>query len=325
MRNRKPNSPEGDYLDKLDFLFCVYREKLPGNGEDAFVYSANVRSVLVGVFDGCGGAGAKRYPRLQNKTGAYTASRITAGAVMEWFSLLPEGLPEAPEEAVGALIRQHLERCHRQVGEESRLVSPLVRTFPTTAAFAVCTGEAGRNRVDFFWAGDSRVYLLDEDGLAQLSTDDLSVPDAMENLYNDGVLTNVISLSKAYTIHHGAAILDKPGIVYAATDGCFGYVSTPMEFEGMLLSALADSGSVREWEERLTEIIGTVAGDDYTLSAAVLGFGGFEKMRAALSQRQRFLEREYLADIGSLSREEKTALWSRYRDSYSRFQAPLPD
>lgn len=321
MAKKKEAPRTGDYLNRVDFLFNVYREKLPDNGEDAFVYSANVGSALVGVFDGCGGAGAKRYPKLQNKTGAYTASRIASGAVMEWFS----GLPDSGATDVAAFLRQRLEECHQLVGEESRLVSPLVRTFPTTAAFAVCRETEGQDRVDFFWAGDSRVYLLDEDGLAQLSTDDLSVPDAMENLYNDGVLTNVVSLSKPFTLHHGAVLLEKPGMVFAATDGCFGYVSTPMEFEGMLLSTLADARSVRDWEALLTERIGTVAGDDYTLSGVALGFGSFEQLRAALAGRLRILEETYLAGLSSLTREEKTCLWNLYRKDYSRCQAPLQE
>ena len=319
MAHRTMSPTEGDYLDRVDCLIEVYREKIPGNGEDAFVYSANIQSALVGVFDGCGGAGAKRYPKLQDKTGAFTASRIAAGAVMEWFSDLSGELSDDSQNSVAAVIRHRMEDCHREVGEQSRLVSPLVRTFPTTAAFAICREVDGQDWADFFWAGDSRVYLLNEDGLAQLTTDDLSVQDAMENLYSDGVMTNLVSLSREFAIHHGRVILDKPGIVFAATDGCFGYVSSPMEFEGMLLSSLKNSHTFREWEEAMTDVIGSVAGDDYTLSGIVLGFGGFDKMRAGFAKRWHTLFREYLIDIGNLDREGKTILWERYRKNYSRF------
>ncbi len=40
---------------------------------------------LVGVFDGCGGIGSRRYEILNSKTGAYIASRIVGECVAEWF------------------------------------------------------------------------------------------------------------------------------------------------------------------------------------------------------------------------------------------------
>ena len=51
------------------------------------------------------------------------------------------------------------------------------------------------------WAGDSRVYVLYEKGLLQMTVDDLDVSDAMKNLSADGALTNVISSDGNYEVH----------------------------------------------------------------------------------------------------------------------------
>lgn len=311
---------EPSFLDRVDCVFEVYKEKILNNGEDAYVYSANECAVVIGAFDGCGGAGAKRHAKLQGKTGAYAASRIVSGTVKDWFAEYDEKNTVESENTIKQKIKENLQICHAVVGEESKLVSPMVKVFPTTAAFALCREEKGIIHVDYFWAGDSRVYLLNSEGLAQLSADDLSVPDAMENLYDDGVMTNIISKSKEFTIHHGKMILEKPGIIFAATDGCFGYVSSPMEFEYMLIESLLGSQNIHEWEQNLGEMIGRVAGDDYTLSGVVLDYGGFAQMRTSYIDRGNELYRNYISGISKMSREQKTLLWNRYKENYYRFQ-----
>ena len=64
----------------------------------------------------------------------------------------------------------------------------LGKAFPTTAS--VITGKTNGNKVDVtcYWAGDSRCYMLDANGLHQLTADDLDGQDAMSNLSNDGVM-----------------------------------------------------------------------------------------------------------------------------------------
>lgn len=319
MAKSRTIAPERNFLDRIDCIIEIYKEKNPYNGEDAYVYALNDCAVMVGVFDGCGGAGAKRHAKLQGKTGAYLASRIVSGTVKDWFAEFNGNDTEEPENTIKQKIVQNLQMCHSIAGEESKLLSPMVKVFPTTAAFAYCSEDRGKMSVDYFWAGDSRVYLLDCDGLAQLSVDDLSVPDAMENLYDDGVMTNVISKSKDFSIHHHRISLEKPGIIFAATDGCFGYVSSPMEFEYMLIESMLASQNVEEWELNLSERIGRVAGDDYTMSGVALDYGSFSEMRTSFIDRGNELYREYISGIKELSREQKTMLWNRFKGTYNRF------
>lgn len=302
-------------LEWVDCWSNVYQEKIKDQGEDAFVRSLNSRALLVGVFDGCGGAGAKRYPKLQDKTGAYVASRMISGTVRDWFQAACFRGDDFSAQELKDLMRENLTMCYQVGGEASRFVSSMVKSFPTTAAFAVCSLREGKIQVDCFWAGDSRVYLLNADGLTQLSRDDLTVPDAMDNLYEDGVMTNMISQSRDFTLHHGYTVIDQPGIVFAATDGCFGYLPTPMDFEYMLVSLLAGSESMDQWEKLLHSAIGTVAGDDYSLSAVVLGYGSFRALQEFASGRAKFLRENY-TDSSQRERQEKYDLWSTYKPGY---------
>ena len=80
IRNQNPG-----ILDGMDCLFRVYKEKIPENGEDSYCFCIREDSLLLGVFDGCGGSGAKRYLSYCEKTGAYIGARAVAGAVKTWF------------------------------------------------------------------------------------------------------------------------------------------------------------------------------------------------------------------------------------------------
>ena len=314
------NASNNGFLSRVDFWTAIYKEKKPDNGEDASLYSINSQFALVGAFDGCGGAGAKKYANLQSKTGAYIASRAVAAAVKSAFCDM--GIQPGAEavDPVHQRIDDTLQLCLNYLGDSSRLRSGIVKTLPSTAAFAVCRPWGSQILVDYYWAGDSRVYLLDEDGLAQLSMDDLTDPDPMNNLYNDGPMTNVVSKSKDYVIHHGNVLLEKPAIVFAATDGCFGYLKTPMEFEYLLLSKLLEAENPQGWERELDRYFDAIAGDDYTFTAVAMDFGDFDTMRRAFHQRAQSLYDEVICGIEGLELEEKFKLWNSYRQNYWRLR-----
>ena len=135
-------------------------------------------------------------------------------------------------------IEKGYDQCTRYAGGSSRIRGGLFREFPTTAAIVYIQNSSRGILLHVIWAGDSRVYLMDGRGLAQLSGDDIEGEDAFTNLYNDGVLTNVLSSDKNYALHSKSILLSEPALVLTATDGCFGYLSSPMEFEYLLLESL---------------------------------------------------------------------------------------
>ncbi len=306
-------------IGKADCFFSFCGEKEKDNGEDSLVYALNESMALLGVFDGCGGSGAGRYAGVRNKSGAYLASRAAAGAFLDWFNGLdPQKEPDVRD--VKWMVKRYLKTCYANGGEDTggMLMGRMSKKLPTTAAAALCRPARSGVDVQLFWAGDSRVYLLDSEGLAQLTEDDLGGIDAMRNLSEDGVLTNVINLTRDFSIHTARLTMGRPGLLFAASDGCFGYLSTPMEFEYLLLSTLQSAASIDEWEKSLAAAIGKVAGDDYTLCGFSWNFGSLDNMKRQLAGRTNLVYRNYIRGLDSCSKEEKLLLWEHYRDHYHR-------
>ncbi len=303
-----------DLTGIMDFLLRFCHAQETDNGEDCELYSVNRNEALFASFDGCGGSGAKRYSRFHRKTGAFIAARAAAMAVRCWF----EQTPRRDAASMQQMINRALEHCQDLVGEQSAFIGQMAKTFPTTMAAVILHRDPAGWAADLYWVGDSRVYLLNADGLAQLTEDDLDGVDAMDNLSQDAALTGVISLSASYRIHTGRVMLDKPAVILTATDGCFGYYSTPMEFEGLLLSTLMHAESASAWEGQLAASIDRVAGDDYTLCGCSFGFGSFAGLRRALQPRAAYLEQAYIARLARMQPEQKRQLWLSYRDHYYR-------
>lgn len=312
--------PHYSFWSLLDFAIEVCEEKIADNGEDSFLYVCNDFGSIAGVFDGCGGSGAKKYERYKGKTGAYMAARVVAGAVKDWFlDLCKNGDIEGNEDQLKNKIIEYLTLCKQIGGGATVFKGSLFKEFPTTAAAVVSTAEKGKVKARCIWAGDSRCYVLDPDGLKQLTEDDLGGLDAMENLTADGALTNVITMSKDFDIHTKTIELSKPSVLFAATDGCFGYFSTPMEFEYLLLSTLMEANTAEEWEAGISNVLHEIAGDDYTISGMSLGFGNFANMKISFGNRLRELYEAYIVNIREKSKEEKIAMWRTYRVKYSQY------
>ena len=309
----------------FDFTLSFCREMIPGKGEDSSCHSFCDDAGLIGVFDGCGGAGARTHDFYSGNTEAYMASRICAGAFYDQFrSTFPCDLPaeRAVQELFAPAALERLKTYSPPKDPDAFVMKgSMVRTLPTTAAAALIQSVNGGVAVSPIWAGDSRVYVLDSLGLAQLTVDDTSVPDPMENVYEDGVLRNVLCSDRDVTLHSFTRVLQPPFVVLAATDGCFGYVSTPMEFEGMLLETLQRAETPAQWERYLEEAIGSVAGDDHAMVLVSFGYGSFGALQKSLYQRWQWLRENYILPVQSLpleDRQSRFALWESYRGDYFR-------
>lgn len=303
-----------DLLSLVDAPLLFTREKRPENGEDCASYICHTDGAYFAVFDGCGGAGAQHCPHYGGKTEAYIASRAAADVFESWF----DAGNDRSAESLKSRLRAYLTDCYERVGEESVLMGGLRKKFPTAAAAGICRLTEERLTLDVYWAGDSRVYLLDAQGLAQLTEDDLGGIDAMENLTRDGALTNLINLSRDFTLHTARLRLVRPALVFAATDGCFGYLSTPMEFEYLLLSTLLNADGISDWLGTLRERIDCVSGDDFSISGYALGFGSFPNTKQALIPRANALYESCIRGLKDKSPEEKQLLWQTYRVNYER-------
>ena len=313
-------STQKKFLDIFDDFFMFSGEMVENAGEDNYYGAHDEKSLLLGVFDGCGGLGAKNYPTFRYNTGAYMASRIVSGAVHDWYhdnhaTVWTDG--ELLADSINQYIKKGYAICDSRAKGNSRIRGSMVRDFPTTCAMALA--QLGTDCVNVFcmWAGDSRVYLMDEYGLAQISEDDVEGEDAMSNLYHDGALTNVLSSDGNYVIHYKLIQITRPTLIFAATDGCFGYVPSPMEFEYMILRTLAESTKPSLFHEALKNQIKKYASDDYALGMAGMYFGDFETMKHYFENRIKYLENYYINPIENGA--DRNELWLSYKAYYERY------
>lgn len=311
----------------LTFMLSFCREKVPSNGEDSYCYSFSNTSGMLGVFDGCGGAGARRHDYYSNKTEAYMASRLCAGAFYDAFRShcpLEMSVEEFAEQVLKPTTVEQLVRFQPPKSEDGPVLrGSMVRTLPSTAAVAIVESQEDDSvKVSALWAGDSRVYILDGDGLAQLTVDDASVKDPMLNIYEDGVLRNMFASDRPVRLNFREVVVKPPFIVLTATDGCYGYVSTPMEYEGLLLHTLLGAANVAQWENTLADTIGNFAGDDHTMCLAAFGYKSFEGLKQSFAPRMQHLWETYIAPLQGVPvevREPRFALWDQYKQAYFRY------
>lgn len=292
----------------LSCLFVVAEEMVAGHGEDSYYYAATEDRFIAAAFDGCGGSGSKKYENYSKQTGAYVASRAVSGGVKTWFD------SGKKENEMQSYVQASLDVLQKYADAGGRVFGSLGKAFPTTAAIVSGNISKRNTEITLSWAGDSRCYLLNANGLHQLTSDDLDDEDAMSNLYNDGIMTNVINASTPFTLHQLSFRLNEPGILIAATDGCFGYLKSPMEFENLLVDSLVRAENLQSWKKDLNDRIHSVTGDDYTLTVAAIGYASFLEMQRSLLARHKILNQQYL-----IPDYDANVLWQQYKQEYSRY------
>jgi len=329
--------------EQVEFSFNLAKINDQGEDADPILHVARDNGLLA-VFDGMGGAGGTEYQTPYGpRTGAYLGARAARAAVDR--SLL-QLLPSADDiEAVSAQLHDTIEAALRArlaelPAQRSMLRSRLLRALPTTMALTAIertTAEEKLWRCQLWWAGDSRVYLLQPgSGASQLTTDDIrDHGDAMENLRQDSVISNAMSADTTFVLNQRSIELSAPFVLVAATDGCFGYLPSPMHFEWLLLSTMQNSLDAAMWSEQLQAQITTITGDD--ASMAVLGIGAdYRQFQSLFAERAAALETRWVtpldqldAEVNDLEQEletlrrhrisQQSELWAAYRPDYEQY------
>ena len=321
-RERQINNAHWDtdnYLHLVSIHFLICTEKTEHLGEDCGLEAYNQNAGLIGVFDGCGGLGAGICPAADNKTEAYLASRAIGNATYLWFVHGCTGM-NFDLKLLKQIILSCLNHCKKYSNRSHSVIKgSLFKSYPSTMATIVSFVCNKQMMTQHIWAGDSRTYLLDNDGLGQVSTDDIQSGDAMTNLTNDGALTNVISSDASFELHSKALPISRPTVLLAATDGCFGYVSSPMEFEFILLSTLFDSRNTAEWQKNLKDKLDSISGDDQTIAIEAIGFDTFTEMQDYYSERYAYIQRIQKTLEGSANDSITISTWDTYKTNYYRY------
>ena len=270
-------------------------EKIKGAGEDAqpLLLVGQSGSAWVGVFDGLGGAGKRRYPVKGGEwTGARIGSFTARWAVESW--IMRRGQYFTPVETGCVLdeIDTEVERSLKMMDSRFPVSGPVItgsaiRSFPTTVAIGLIEAPGDHKaRIRALWAGDSRVYLLSpHQGLVALTTDHVRDNDPDSNRTSDSPMTNLASASVPFYLEETVWEGKFPVVMFAASDGCFEYFDSPMQFEATVLSTLAASASAAEWAQSMASILETVASDDCTMSLVAVGWPTFEALKTSFTRR----------------------------------------
>jgi hypothetical protein len=347
----EPSSRTSAAGRSLSFAFNL--AKIEGQGEDCDPILREGRELgLVAVFDGMGGAGGTVYETADGpRTGAYLASRVARDVVEQrMLDLLdPEWNLDGPAAArdLQQTVKSALGgRLSEMNAPASGLRSRLLRALPTTMALiALQRREHGGDLWDchLFWAGDSRAYVFEPaSGAHQLTVDDIrGAGDAMTNLREDSVVSNAMSADTDFVVHHHKVQLTAPFLVVAASDGCFGYVPTPMHFEYLVLAALRDSQNLESWSSTLQALVGQVTGDDASMS--LLGVGAdYAQFKELFAHRTAQLETGCITPLNQLETEvldaerrlqeltrhqqqQRALLWADYKPEYEHYLASKRD
>lgn len=270
----------------------VRLDKRQGQGEDADPLVVQTRNhVVLGVFDGLGGAGSEMYASENGvRSGAAIGSEIASRVCRDTFQ---ESDSWVSATAIKSAIVEGLDGFLRiESGEGSPLRGRLLRKLPTTVAIVQVRLEAESSAIPrrlchAHWAGDSRIYILNSLGLRQLTRDHLSVAQsALENLSQDSELSNCAQANADFFIESVSIdVGDDAFLAIAASDGVFGYLPTPMHFEWLLLTTMAKASSFDDWKAALADEISGFTQDDATLAFAAVGWRDFSSMTRTLELR----------------------------------------
>ena len=312
-------------------------EKREGHGEDSNPLSiVKDNFYAVGVFDGMGGSGAAicKSEFGNDHTKAYVASRIIQEAISCYIENT-KNIKDINSDGIKSTVigRLEQEKSHYPA-KASGLRSKLVRDYPTTLAITTAfKDEEDSYTINSYWAGDSRNYLWTTEGFYQISKDDLDAElDPLENLRNDGALSNCICADRDFVINNKQIIVANKFVILSATDGCFNYFATPMHFQEVLLTGLKLSDNLYEWENFCRDELSSVTGDDVSLSLIAVGFEDFNELKDTFNQltiigvdKIRNAQDEIKRLLSDVEKAKKSledliqSEWDEYKKSYMKY------
>lgn len=327
----------------------MWTERVPERGEDAEPFVAHHQESgqgLLAVFDGSGGSGsapAWQAPDGTSRTSAWVGARAARLATECWLYDVTREQQDAEPQSLHEYLAYFFSKAPKR---QSKIGGTMRRQLPTTLAavhYRLVDGERAAE-LSPLWAGDSRAYLLSPgSGLQVLTRDHTRESDALELLRSDPPMTNLICADRDFVIDAQRPVpIQLPCVLVAATDGFFGYVHTPGDFEHVLLYTLQQAHHAAEWADQLRRAVQSYTADDASLALVGLGFRDFTELRTHFAPRLRKLIDQQSLDKpsalahgpapGADPRETAAQIktwqdrsWQAYRHGYESYLPPAPE
>ena len=240
----------------------------------------------------------------KDRTSAFWASRIALARYIYFLNDEDFEYDRAGEYVSKGLnaVKEELElKVPASVGSKTLLPTTLV-------SIALLNADKKRFDAEVSWAGDSRAYLLTENGLRQLTIDDED---------ETGAITNFFTAKDDYhtVMHHKLyKNLEKRCALFVCSDGLFDNYSD-LDFEYLLLALMNEANSIEEYRDKLAEFYNKRKSDDCTMAFTALGFEDYEDMKNHFSSRNEYiseLHAQYLKYRDYLMLKQKPELFDDY-------------
>lgn len=134
------------------------------------------------------------------------------------------------------------------------------------------------------WAGDSRCYYLNKDGLKQLSIDDEDDTGSLSNMFCVSDHINTVLNTREYH-------LDIPCVLFTASDGIFDCFSENLGLEKTILEMLNQAKTMGDLRECLQEFFKSHKQDDASIAFATVGYKDFDSLQEDFKSRLEFVLR----------------------------------
>lgn len=299
----------------LDTTYTLFTEKKIGYGEDAEPIATQHFS---SVFDGLGGAGYIQHENnvFGTKTSAYIGSRLIRNFFIEKFTEVEKN--KFFEEFDKCYGDKEIEKFFDNYGfnlanelcayieiwcmnEKLSINVPesqSVLFLPSTMASVIHRENDHYVDLISMWSGDSRCFLFTENGLQQISSDDIEGTPSYYDLIkdDDSPMTNQINMSpKGFSLNFRYVKVDKPLVSITATDGCFMYFSEPLLFEYRLLLCFTKANTLNEGVEMLKDYLIKTSHDDCSMTINVFGVDSYNDFKMLIKKRMNKFNELYVS------------------------------
>lgn len=284
----------------MNIEYFKTHEMLPEHDEDAPPVAQD--DVLI-ICDGMGGTGLIKHKYNDKiRTSAYLGSRFTSNIAKEFISSHKEKLFSDNLDKTMIDFKHYIHKNLRNIVKKNGFIKSIkgrsVELLPTTMFATVFNKNPNDDTIDVLaiWAGDSRIYMLNQEyGMMQVSKDNIQIDnDALENMIDSSVISNNINAEEElnFELYYYKFTITSPTIIFACSDGVFDYANTPMQFERGFLNCIMslDSKNSNNDFSLLGDIIGkylqnSKLHDDCSLAGACIGFQNVSILKNSFKER----------------------------------------